>query len=205
MNQAKLLCKWDYVPVGRVVGLNKEYLDLGQRIQTTHKTKSQILSLQSNPSSYDPYYFSFFFLLASHRITWLFLVLEYYGIVIYHWRVREGLPFSIYSAIFSENCKIDQNSNLTPVKVLAAHSCKTKNWWSSTLTFPKIAFLHGGDWLMSVIRNRLHVAMGVISHRWQKTSKCGKNIRDTLCCALHDTSCFCHILTSSVTYFRREN
>ena len=128
----------------------------------------------------------------------------FYGIVIYHWRVREGLPFSIYSAIFSENCKIDQNSNLTPVKVLAAHSCKTKNWWSSTLTFPKIAFLHGGDWLMSVIRNRLHVAMGVISHRWQKTSKCGKNIRDTLCCALHDTSCFCHILTSSVTYFRRE-
>ena len=88
----------------------------------------------------------------------------FYGIVIYHWRVREGLPFSIYSAIFSENCKIDQNSNLTPVKVLAAHSCKTKNWWSSTLTFPKIAFLHGGDWLMSVIRNRLHVAMDVISH-----------------------------------------
>lgn len=120
----------------------------------------------------------------------------FYGIVIYHWRVREGLPFSIYSAIFSENCKIDQNSNLTPVKVLAAHSCKTKNWWSSTLTFPKIAFLHGGDWLMSVIRNRLHVAMGVISHRWQKTSKCGKNIPDTLCCALHDTSCFCHILTA---------
>lgn len=98
----------------------------------------------------------------------------FYGIVIYHWRVREGLPFSIYSAIFSENCKIDQNSNLTPVKVLAAHSCKTKNWWSSTLTFPKITFLHGGDWLMSVIRNRLHVAMGVISHRWQKTSKCDK-------------------------------
>ena len=111
---------------------------------------------------------------------------------------------SVYILPFSENCKIDQNSNLTPVKVLAAHSCKTKNWWSSTLTFPKIAFLHGGDWLMSVIRNRLHVAMGVISHRWQKTSKCGKNIRDTLCCALHDTSCFCHILTSSVTYFRRE-
>ena len=106
----------------------------------------------------------------------------FYGIVIYHWRVRKGLPLSIYSAICSENCKIDQNSNLTPVKVLAAHSCKTKNWWSSTLTFPKITFLHGGDWLMSVIRNRLHVAMGVISHRWQKTSKCGKNIRDTLLC-----------------------
>ena len=114
----------------------------------------------------------------------------FYGIVIYHWRVREGLPFSIYSAICSENCKIDQNSNLTPAKVLTAHSCKTKNCWSSTLTFPKIAFLHGGDWLMSVIRNRLHVVMGVISHRWQKTSKCAKNISDTLCCALHDTSCF---------------
>ena len=82
---------------------------------------------------------------------------------------------------------------------------KQKNWWSSTLTFPKIAFLHGGDWIMSVIRNRLHVAMGVISHRWQKTSKCDKNISDTLCCALHDTSCSCHILTSSVTYFRRGN
>ena len=106
----------------------------------------------------------------------------FYGIVIYHWRVRKGLPLSIYSAICSENCKIDQNSNLTPVKVLAAHSCKTKNWWSSTLTFPKIAFLHGGDWIMSVIRNRLHVAMGVISHRWQKTSKCDKNISDTLLC-----------------------
>ena len=136
MNQAKLLCKWDYVPVGRVVGLNKEYLDLDQRIQTKHKTKSQISSLQSNP----------------HSANKLFII-----------------------------------------------------WPILFLFFLLASFFHGGDWLMSVIRNRLHVAMGVISHRWQKTSKCGKNISDTLCCALHDTSCSCHILTSSVSYFRREN
>ena len=72
MNQAKLLCKWDYVPVGRVVGLNKEYLDLGQikeyRLSTRPRAKyhpfSPIPTLPISFLSYDQYYFSFFFLLA---------------------------------------------------------------------------------------------------------------------------------------------
>ena len=49
MNQAKLLCKWDYVPVGRVVGLNKEYLDLGQRIQTKHDQEPNIIPSVQSP------------------------------------------------------------------------------------------------------------------------------------------------------------
>ena len=50
-------------------------------------------------------------------------------------------------------------------------------------------------------KNRFHVAVRLFSNRSQRTSKCGKNISDTLGCASCATFCSYHILTSSVTYY----
>ena len=49
--------------------------------------------------------------------------------------------------------------------------------------------------------NRFQVAVHLFSNRSQRTSKCGKNISDTLGCALCATFCSYHILTSSVIYY----
>ena len=55
--------------------------------------------------------------------------------------------------------------------------------------------------------NRFHVAVRLFSNRSQRTSKCGKNISDTLGCAPCATFlflplfCSYHILTSSVIYY----
>ena len=44
--------------------------------------------------------------------------------------------------------------------------------------------------------------MHLFSNRSQRMSKCGKNISDTLRCTSRATFCSCHILTSSVIYYR---
>ena len=50
--------------------------------------------------------------------------------------------------------------------------------------------------------NRFQVALRLFSNRSQRTSKCGKNISDTLGCAsCADFFCYYHILTSSVIYY----
>ena len=49
--------------------------------------------------------------------------------------------------------------------------------------------------------NRFQVAVRLFSNRSQRTSKCGKNISDTLGCASCATFCSYHILTSSVIYY----
>ena len=52
--------------------------------------------------------------------------------------------------------------------------------------------------------NRFQVAVRLFSNRSQRTSKCGKNISDTLGCASCATFLFLknvHILTSSVIYY----
>ena len=49
--------------------------------------------------------------------------------------------------------------------------------------------------------NRFQVAMHLFSNRSQRTSKCGKNISDTLGCALYATFLFLPHLTSSVIYY----
>ena len=52
--------------------------------------------------------------------------------------------------------------------------------------------------------NRFHVAVGLFSNRSQRTSKCGKNISDTLVCCWCATSLFLPHLTSSVIYCRTD-
>ena len=46
--------------------------------------------------------------------------------------------------------------------------------------------------------------MSMFSNRWQKMSKWGKNISDTLHCNLSATSCSYHILKSSVIHITTE-
>ena len=50
------------------------------------------------------------------------------------------------------------------------------------------------------LTNRFHVAVRLFSNRSQKTSKCGKNISDTLLSPCVPLFCY-HILTSSVIYY----
>ena len=52
--------------------------------------------------------------------------------------------------------------------------------------------------------NRSQVAMRLFSNRSQRTSKCGKNISDTLGCASCATFLFLSHLTSSVIYYWTE-
>ena len=49
--------------------------------------------------------------------------------------------------------------------------------------------------------NRFHFAVGLWSNRSQMTSKCGKNIKDTLGCASCATFCSFYSLISSVIYY----
>ena len=49
--------------------------------------------------------------------------------------------------------------------------------------------------------NRFQVAMRLFSKRSQRTSKCGKNISDTLAAPHVPLFCSYHILTSSVIYY----
>ena len=56
-------------------------------------------------------------------------------------------------------------------------------------------------WSLYNSNNRFHVTMGLFSDRLQKTSKCGKNISNTLACGSCATALFLPHLMSSVIYY----